>query len=380
MQLARVSAFTISLATRAWLCAAAVVFISAAFILWDTAAQPNWSNDGYQYSIRMQMDRGVPFERARDFSRAFYADKPPMSDPRFLSSVRAAYPEYWSLFSIRTLYPWLASRLPESLGMRALLLVSNAAYVLFAAAVFLLCLEYAAPEAAAVLALCVTFLPIVRALGRADLTDMLASALWAVTLLVMVRFVVTSQTRWLVLYAVFATLMTLARPIPYIPLCGSAALLLWALISRDRRRAVAAYEMGAIALALCVAVAVMGAQAHAPSFVWILGHIREGSRLAVNAPLWQWYVVRVGAVTVGTIVGLFAAAAAPIGFAALLLLRRGQPDAALCAGVIASTLLTIAVNPILSDVDRVIVLPLLPVAAAGLAVLIRQYARVPRIH
>lgn len=380
MQLARVPALTITLASRAWLCFAAVILISGALIVWDSATQPNWSNDGYQYSIRMQMDRGVPFERARDISRAFYADKPPMSDPRFVSSVRAQYPEYWSLFAIRTLYPWLASRLPQSLGMRALLVVSNAAYVIFAAAVFLLCLEYAAPEAAALIALCVTLLPIVRVLGRADLTDMLASALWAVTLLCMYRFAVAPKAGWLAAYAVSATLMTLARPIPYIPLCGAAGLLVWALRSRDRRGAAAAYAMGASAIALCIAVAVMGARAHAPSFVWILGHIRAGSHLALHAPLWQWYVARVFAVTAGTIAGLFAAAAAPIGFAALLLLRRGNADAALFAGVIASTLLTIAVNPILSDVDRVMVLPLLPLAAAGLAQLIRQNAVVPRVH
>lgn len=366
-QTAGVSTFVLSLTARAWICGAALLAVTAALIVWQTAAQPDWAEDGYTYSIRMQMDRGVTYETARANSRTWFADKQPMTDPRFRKYANAPYPEYWELFSIRTLYPWLAAQLPQSLGMRALLVVSNAAYVAFAGALFLICLMYVVPEAAALVTLCVALLPIVRLYGSASLTDMLAAALWGFTLLFMCRFIATRHAGWITAYAAAAALMTLARPIPYIPLCSAAALLVWALAARDRSLAAASYELGGIALLLCGAVAVMSANAHAPSFVWILQHLRAGSRLAVHASLWQWYLVRVTAVAGGTIVALFAAAAAPLGFA-FLFLRRKQPETALYVGAIGSTLLTIALNPVFSDIERVIVLPLLPVAAAGLAI------------
>lgn len=352
---------------RAWVYALLLAVLAGIFITGETASEPNWAGDGYTYSIQMLMDRGVPYERARALARDFYRDKPAMRNPHFHAYFSAPYPEYWQLFAPRVLYPWIASLLAPRFGMDALLVVSNLAYVVAALAVYLLLLAYARAEIAALTALGFALTPIARLFGRSALTDMLAAALWAIVLLAMCRFAGDRKPVWLLLFTLAALAMTLARPLPYVPLVCAAALFVWAWPRKDRAQLRAAAFFGTVAFALCVVVVILEQRAGSPSFAAMLQHLRIGSRLFPHASLAVWYVVRVGATLFATVAALFEMVLPPIGFA-LLWLRRAAPDGAILAGGLASTVLTVAVNPIVSDVPRVAVLPLLPIAAAGVAV------------
>lgn len=344
-----------------------LVLAAGAFVRWDTAAHPNWSNDGYTYLLRTQTDAGIPYARARSAARAWYADKPPMSDPRFIESYNAPQPEYWRLFAPRVLYPWLASRLYPSEGVQSLLTVSNAAYVLALVAIFFLLALYVRPEGALLLTIACALFPEMRLLARAPLTDMLALALWCWTLLALCRCARERSAVWLGIYAAAALLMTLARPIPYVPLCAAIALFLWARQKKAPAQMKAALAAGSFALALCALDAAMAAAAGAPSLGWTLQHIRAGSRLVTHAPLAVWYGVRVAATSAATVAALLSLLA-PVAAAVRLWYARARPETAIYAGAAASTALTILSNPIPSDIPRVVVLPLLPIIAAGLAV------------
>ncbi|MHB8146356.1 MAG: glycosyltransferase family 39 protein, partial [Vulcanimicrobiaceae bacterium] len=200
-----------------------------------TQTRPNWSFDGYTYAIMMQMDRGIPYAQARHVSQRFYAGKPPATDSETAPYLKTPYPQYWQLFAPRMLYPRIASWLWPRYGMLALLLVSNASFVGCVLLLFLLLLDYAGPETAALLALGFSFVPEVQLLGRGALTDMLAMLFWVGTFWSMLRYATSAKIPWLFGYAVFATLMSLTRPLAYMPLACGAALLVVGLMKRNPR-------------------------------------------------------------------------------------------------------------------------------------------------
>lgn len=361
---ARAKSFTS--AVRACVYAAMLATIAAVVIVRDTNAAPNWAGDGYAYSIRMQMDAGVPYERARDASRALYRDKAAMRNAEFRRYLAQPYPEYWTLFAPRMLYPWLASLLWPRVGMTALLTVSNVAYVLCVLAVFLLLLTYARPEIAAFLALGFAFSPLARSFGAAALTDMLAVLLWTIAMFAMCRFVLRRSNLLVVLFAVAATALTLTRPLAYMPLCAAGGLLVWAWNRHDRASIRAAGVFGGIALVLCAVMLVLAQRSGAPSFGAVLQQLRVGSHLTPHAPLLLWYAVRVASALAAGIYG-FVRFVIPAAGLVLLRLRRTYPDGAVLAGSVTSVVLTAALNPITTDAERVIVFPMLPIAAAGIA-------------
>lgn len=351
---------------RALLYAIVIAVIATVLILNDTKAAPNWAGDGFAYSIRMQMDRGIPYARARETSRAFYRDKPVMENAQVRRSIAGAYPEYWRLFQPRMLYPWLASLLWQRLGMNALLAVSNLAYVTAVLSVFLLLLPYARAEIAALVTLGFAIFPLARLFGRAALTDMLALVLWTLILLAMCRFATTGKRGWLPIFVLAASALTVTRPLAYMPLCAAAGFGLWAWSRRDRPRLRAAAFFLVVSLALCAVTVVLAQRAEAPSFVAVLEHLRVGSRLLPHAPLAQWYAVRALAALAAGIIGFLTYVVPAVGVAMLWFVRK-RPDGAIFLGGIASAVLTAALNPIVSDAPRVIVFPMLPIAAAGLA-------------
>ncbi len=352
--------------TRSILYGVLLVLLTSMLVVRITQAKPNWSFDGYTYAIMMQMDAGVPYAQARGVSQRFYADKPPATDSETAPYLKTAYPQYWQLFAPRLLYPRIASWLWPHYGMRSLLLVSEASLVGCVLLLFLLLLEYTGPEASALLALGFALVPEVQLLARGALTDMLATFFWFGTLWSMLRFAKSASVPWLLGYAAFATLMSLTRPIGYIPLACAAVLLLVGLIERRARFVAAALQLGAIALALCVLVVVLETRAGGPSMIAIMQGLRAGSRYLNHGPFAIWYGARVVAALV-----TFAAAAlallAPVVALPALWRRRMDADGALCAGAILSALLTALVDPIVGDATRVILVPLLPVLCIGLA-------------
>ena len=343
-----------------------LVLLASALIGRATRIQPNWSFDGYTYAIMMQMDTGVPYEQARRVSQRFYADKPPATDPETAPYLKTPYPQYWQLFAPRMLYPRVASWLWPHYGMLALLLVSSASFVGCVLLLFLLLLEYTGPEAAALLALGFALVPEVQLLGRGALTDMPAMFFWLGTLWAMLRYAATAQMPWLLGYAAFATMMSLTRPIAYIPLACAAALLLAGLMNNQARIVGAAIKLGAIAFALCVLLVVIECRAGGPSMIGIMQGLRTSSRYLTHAPFLIWYAARVVAVLV-----TFAAAAlallAPVVAVPRLWQRRLDADGAICIGAILSSLLTALVDPIVGDATRVVLVPLLPILCIGLA-------------
>jgi len=343
-----------------------LVLLSSLYVNRLTQTKPNWSFDGYTYAIMMQMDTGVPYAQARRVSQRFYADKPPATDSETAPYLKTAYPQYWQLFAPRLLYPRIASWLWPRYGMQALLLVSEASLVGCVLLLFLLLLEYTGPEAAALLAVGFALVPEVQLLASGALTDMLATFFWFGTLWSMLRYATTARVPWLLGYAAFATLMSLTRPIAYIPLACAAVLLLAGLLRHHARFVGAAIKLGAIAFALCVLLVVLEARSGSPSMIGIMQGLRAGSHYLNHGPFVMWYAARVVAVLV-----TFAAAAlallAPAVAVPALWRRRMDADGVLCAGAILSSLLTALVDPIVGDATRVILVPLLPILCIGLA-------------
>lgn len=343
-----------------------LVLLTSVFIARLTQAKPNWSFDGYTYAIMMQMDTGVPYAQARRVSQRFYADKPPANDSETAPYLKTAYPQYWQLFAPRLLYPRIASWLWPRYGMQALLMVSCASLVGCALLLFLMLLHYTGPEAAALLALGFVLVPEVQLLASGALTDMLATFFWLGTLWSMLRYATTARVPWLLGYAAFATLMSLTRPIAYIPFACAAVLLLAGLIGHNARFVGAAIKLGAIAFALCVLLVVLEARSGSPSMIAIMQGLRAGSHYLSHGPFLMWYAARVVAVLV-TFTAAALALLAPVVAVPALLRRRMDADGALCIGAILSSILTALVDPIVGDATRVILVPLLPILCIGLA-------------
>jgi len=348
-----------------------LVLLTSMFVGRVTQTKPNWSFDGYTYAIMMQMDAGVPYARARHVSQRFYADKPPATNSETAPYLKTAYPQYWQLFAPRLLYPRIASWLWPHYGMQALLLVSEASLVGCVLLLFLLLLEYTGPEAAALLAFGFALVPEVQLLASGALTDMLATFFWLGTLWSMLRFAKSGSVPWLLGYATFATLMSLTRPIAYIPLACAAVLLLAGLRQHRARFVAAAIKLGAIAFALCVLLVVLGARSGSPSMIGIMQGLRAGSHYLNHGPFAMWYAARVVAV-----LATFAAAAlallAPVVAVPALWQRRMDADGALCVGAMLSSLVTALVDPIVGDATRVILVPLLPILCIGLAMAVGE--------
>ena len=343
-----------------------LLLLTSIFVGRLTQTKPNWSFDGYTYAIMMQMDTGVPYAQARRVSQRFYADKPPATDSETAPYLKTAYPQYWQLFAPRLLYPRIASWLWPRYGMQALLLVSQASLVGCVLLLFLLLLEYTGPEAAALLAAGFALVPEVQLLASGALTDMLATFFWFGTLWSMLRYATTARVPWLLGYAAFATLMSLTRPIAYIPFACAAVLLSAGLIRHNARFVAPAIKLGAIAFALCVLLVFLGTRSGGPSMIGIMQELRAGSHYLNHGPFLVWYAARVVAVLV-TFAGAALALLAPVVAVPALWRRRMDADGALCAGAMLSSLLTALVDPIVGDAMRVILVPLLPILCIGLA-------------
>ncbi|HEY8297472.1 MAG TPA: glycosyltransferase family 39 protein [Candidatus Baltobacteraceae bacterium] len=361
-------------AWRARAYALVLAIVAAAAIHVQTDRHPDWGYDGYTYAIRMEMDAGIPYARARSSAQLFYAGKPELADPLRRHYLYAAYPQYWALFAPRIVYPLAASWLWPLAGMQALLIVSNLAFVAGILLLYALAMLYAAPEIAALVALSCCALPNVRSYGSGASTDMLAFAFLVAMIYAVCRYADSAKWPWFAAFTAAATLMSFTRPIAYVPLAAALVLVLAGIGAKNQRHVRLGLRIGAVSLLLCGALVAIGLAAHSPGLGEVVAQLRDSSAYLKTAPLWAWYAARVGYVTIRSIALAFALFAAPLSLVALWRWRT-RADAVFFFGLVAASIPTILVNPIVGDIPRVVIFPLLPVFCCGLAIALSRGAR-----
>ncbi len=344
--------------------------------------KPQYTVDGYDYAIGMLMDRGVPYARAQEQAEQFYAKVPIAKNPLFAPWLHGK-PEYWELFSVRRVDPWLASLLYPLRGFDALIAISRISYVAVAMLIVILGARFAPLPYAVLLAIAVSLFPPWRDLGRDALTDALAVALTTGTLVAATSFM-TKQSGWkLLVFGLLCGALSFTRPIAYVVLGAALVACIAALRRRDRDRALAAAWLSGIAAFWTAFIVVALARAHAPSFGWVVadtyGHFVARGYAPATESLSRWYLHEEWTILWHAVVKGIASVApalAVVGFA----LRRRDPAMPLLAGACLSTWLGVIPDPNRFDVVRCIVMPIAPVLAAFAAAAVGDGATlVPRL-
>jgi hypothetical protein len=196
-------------------------------------------------------------------------------------------------------------------------------------------------ELAALVALAIAALPPVRLYGRSDLTDMSAFAALVASLWAMTAYAREGGRARLCLALACCAALCLVRPLPYVLVCSALPLL----ATRERRRG-AILVAATILLCAITALALVFAHAEIPAVAFyptaLARTVETAGAWVAGHPLW--------------IVAL-----------AALLARRREAHAAIALGALASALPTMLLDPIPSDVMRVVVFPALIPLACGLA-------------
>jgi hypothetical protein len=359
---------------------AAVVLAGIAAAMLAGFTKPKFTLDGYDYAIVMLVDRGIPYAQAQRQVESFYQHQPPARIPDEAPYLRGK-PEYWSLFSVRRVDPWLASLLYPYRGFYALTDVSRAGYVVTAMLTVLLAGLFAEPWLGLLFAIALSLFPPWRQLGSLALTDALAVAFMSATLLCG-ALVMMRATLWRVLpFAALCGLLAFTRPIPYVVLGAGMVAGIAAPRNGDRRRLSAAGWITGIAAVWVVAIETAFVHARAPGFHWIVAdtyaHFVERGYAPAHESLAAFFareefVIFTHAVLKGLLTVVPALAVAG------MFLRRKHPAMPLLAGACAATWLGAIVDPDRFDVVRCIVLPIAPVLAAFAAAAVSDaLGRVP---
>ena len=318
-----------------------VVLATLALGFYRIEMKPVWTADGYIYGIRAQVDSGIPYASALANARAVYMTDPAVRAPGTREMLRAKTPPWWDLFAVRAIYPAIASILWPYAGFQSLFYVSLAAYVAAALLLYVMFLRFSSPVVAAIVALACMLYPEAQFLAASNLTDMLAFAFLAASLLAAMRYAERGALVDLAWFAIAALLLSFTRPVPYNLACAAAPLLL----TTARRRGI---DLIAVSLALCVAVATvmhLTGAAVPPVDDYARAVVATGWTTAV------WFVESI---------------AGPVALIALYGART-RTDVALCGGALASIALTMLTNPFAGDVARVIVFPSLIPLGCGCA-------------
>lgn len=357
-----------------------------ATLLCAFGSKPLYTPDGYDYAIVMLMDRGIPYERAQAQASRFFLQQPVAKDALMRRWLHGK-PEYWELFSVRRVDSWLASLLYPYRGFAALIDVSRVSYVLTAMLLVLLAARFTPLPYGVAGAIALSLLPPWRALAGAALTDALAVALTAATLLAALSYL-TRRSPWrLITFAAICGVLTFTRPITYVVL-GAALIAAWVALRRgDRGQARAAAWLAGIAAFWSAVIAIVLARAHAPSFGWIVadayGHLVANGYEAPGQNLVLWYAHEEWSIARHALFkGLeyVLPALAVVGIA----LRRKDPATPLLAGAGIATWLGALLDPNRFDMVRCVVLPVAPLMTAfacaafsdGAAVVPRKLGRV----
>lgn len=346
--------------------AALVIAGAVAGLLSAFGPRAQFTQDGYDYTIVMLMDRGVPYARAVAQTERFYAGQPVARLPGAQRWLHGR-PEYWNLFSVRRLYPWAASLLYPYRGLDAMIDVSRISYVLTAMLVVLLAMRFAPLWSALLLSVAISLFPPWRDFARCALTDPMAVALMTATLLAGATLL-TKQTIWrVVAFAVLCGLLTFTRPIPYIVLGAGIVAGIAAPRTGDRKRLAAAGWITGITALWTAAIEMALAHAHAPSFRWIVAdtyeHFLAHGYALPNESLRTFYVHEELTIALHAVVK-GAASVVPLLAVAGVVLRKRAPETPFLAGACAATWLGAIVDPNRFDVLRCMVMPVAPAMAA----------------
>ncbi len=353
----------------------------AAALLVLTGPKPQYTADGYDYAIMMLMDRGMPYAKAEEDASSFYATQP-LASMREMFRARIGHrPEYWSLFSVRRVYPWVASLLYPYRGFRALIDVSRLAYIATAMITVVLALRFAPLPYGVLLAIVVSLFPPWRHLASEALTDALAVSLTGATLLTASACMARRTLLPFALFAGLCGLLTFTRPITYIVLGAGMIAGIAAPRRGDRSRLTTAALLTGVAALWAVAIEVALARAQAPSFRWIVAdtyaHFVQAGHAPAGESLRAFFLHEEF-----TIAGLAlvrgALSVLPVLAIAGMVVRRNDPAMPLLAGACGASWLGAILDPSHLDVVRCVVMPVAPAMAAFAAAALHEIVtRVP---
>jgi hypothetical protein len=343
-----------------------------------------WSPDGALY-LRMSIeDRGIAPDRALRETNRYVLDHTTLGqDPRTRPFFGEHPPEFYrrqaGLFVTRPIYPALGALLLPRFGPYGLKIVSAGAFVVAAALMYLLLLQFAAPWLAALGAVALALTPDVQDLAAAALTDMLALAFWVGALGALFFYLRAPSAGRLVLLIAAAALLAFTRPAIFLPF--GAALGAFAAAPRGSAPRVAAgratLAVGAIGLVFGAFTLLM----HGPGIGTQLGWLYEwqrglGEGFSAHGFAGWWVLSTAAAFAEELTVGIYKhnllVTIALAGFG--LLLARRTTTAGAVAGALIAGLGAVTITPL--DVDRAVSVPLTPpllvLATIALAALARR--------
>lgn len=322
--------------------------------------------DGYDYAIVMLMDRGAGYSGAVRSAESFFAHEPFAKMPAYARWLHGK-PEYWELFSVRRVYPAMASLFYPWRGFEALVDVSRLAYVAVAILVVLLCSRFAPVAYGVALSIGLDLFPPWRDLSRTALTDALAVALAAATLLAAIVYAQRDSWWRIVAFTLLCGALTFTRPIAYIVAGAAIYALVVAWKRKQRDHVVRAVALAAVSAGWTVAAALALERAHAPSFAWIVAdsyeHFVAKGYAVPGQSLTGWYASEELQIARLALRDAFAFVL-PLLAVAGAVLKRGRSDAALLTGACAATWLGALLDPNRFDMLRCVVLPIAPAVAA----------------
>jgi hypothetical protein len=336
------------------------------------------SPDTYDFAIRMLMRCGLSKADAIDKASAHFAASWPGKENDAPGSY-VGEPMWWTLFAPRVVYPALAAALYPRRGFAALNDVAAASYVAGAAALYGLLRRFGDRPAALALTLWYLRQWTVRNVGLRALTDSTAMLLWIETLDAMVA--IADEGKGWLRYVGLVGALSFTRPLPYLPLAAGGALALSGIVRGDGMRVRRGSGIAAIALVCAAAVTAVMQRAGMPSTREHLERLREVQRGQSDSErlrrfaatfglqddpahsLGRWYASR-AALTVAASVKYAAFAVVPL-LALPGLMRPRRNAVPLLAGTLLGGLVGCVADPDPASSKRTIVMPLLPVFAAG---------------
>jgi len=318
----------------------------------------------------------LSYSAARDEARAFFLTTPESRDPRYAAYYQRDVPEFFELFGARIVYPLISAFLFPLRGYSALATTSFLAYVGAVLALYWLLLAITRPLVAAIVCVGFAISSGILAAAASALSDMTALAFWITALGALAR--IHTRARWtLIVFVAAATLLTLTRPLPYLPFGAAAGLALAFWLRGDRADALRAAFCAALCVLDAALVMVLATLFHAPGTAELMRYAQHRVNELTgrpDRPFWQWYrftivdifkdEIKRAVLNVLPLVAIFGA-----------LRGRADPRAAMLAGAALFDLVGIFFNPIPFDMARVFELPLYPIIAAGITFAARIPAR-----
>jgi Dolichyl-phosphate-mannose-protein mannosyltransferase len=354
-----------------------VVFFGIALfvvaVAWAVYAQRgedvfHWSPDGFIYARMMLVDRGFSSADADETARAFYLTKPVAIAGATLFAPNP--PIFWrqqpALFRGRVVYPYIASLLYPRFGFSALHLVSALAYVAKVIIMYLLLLRLASPLIAAsgTFAFATTYT--IHALAGSDSTDMLGLLLWISVLAVMIEFVSSRKGVWLALFVALCAGLAFTRPIMYLPLGASLAVMILGATTRNRKSITAGALLTAGVVVVGIAYLAAGFPGAKEQLSWYYRWQTETH---------QWPITSFSAFYVHYVARAFAFEAYHMladGFAWIVAiaglafyLNRREPATAILVGSCIAALTVFFVNPYQLELQWAFEMPIIPALTVG---------------